>query len=299
MMATVLLVTAVDAHGQARSELLVDVAWLQKHVRDPNLVLLHVGERADYDREHIPGARFITQRDLAAPMEHSATMDHAKQLMLELPAPAAARAKLESLGISDNSRIIVYFGNDWVSPATRVAFTLDWIGLGARTSVLDGGMREWQRRGGAVTAELPTVKPGKLSAKQTESPTVDYKFVRANLKTANVAIIDARDRQFYDGAAEGARPGHIPGAGSLPFTTVTNDSLLFKSPQELATLFQQAGYKPGDTIVAYCHIGQQATVVVLAARTLGYKVVLYDGSYTQWEALPELPVEKTTPAGTR
>jgi len=294
MTAVVWLVTAADARAQTRANLLVDAAWLQKHIGDANLVLLHLGNRAGYDRQHIPGARFIAMGDLAAP-EDAGSMDHGQRPHLELPPPAAARAKLESLGISDDSRIVVYYSTDWVSPTTRIAFTLDWIGLGARTSVLDGGMQEWQRRGGAVTAEPTAIKPGKLSAKPVKSPVVDYNFVRANLETPDIAIIDARDRRFYEGNDDSARPGRIPGAGSLPFTTLTDDALLFKAPQELEKLFQQAGYKPGDTIVAYCHIGQQATVVVLAARMLGYKVLLYDGSYTQWEALPELPVEKTAP----
>jgi thiosulfate/3-mercaptopyruvate sulfurtransferase len=299
MFTTVFLaVAAPHAGAQSRKDLLVDASWLQKHLSDANLVLLHVGDRAEYDREHIQGARFVTMSDLAAPRQHSESMDHAKELMLELPTPEAARAKLKSLGISDKSRIIVYYGKDWVSPSTRVVFTLDWIGLGARTSLLDGGMQAWKRNGGAVTADLPTVKPGKLSAKPVKSLVVDHAFVRANLKTPNIAIIDARVGSFYDGTNDGARPGHIPGAGSFPFTQVTDDSLRYKSPQELTQLFQQAGYKRGETIVVYCHIGQQATAVVFAARTLGYNVLLYDGSYTQWEALADTPVEKTAAAGT-
>ena len=283
-----------------RAQMLVDVAWLQQHQRDPELVLLHVGERAEYDREHIPGARFISMGAVAAPMQHTVDMDHSKQLMLELPTPEAGRAALEALGISDASRIVVYYGNDWVSPSTRIVLTLNWLGLGERTSLLDGGMQAWKRSGGNVTAELPAIKPGKLTAKPLQQVVVDDKFVRANLKTADVRIIDARARSFYDGVEDGTRPGHIAGAGSLPFTEVADDKNVWRSPQELRALFERAGYKRGDTIIAYCHIGQQATAVVFAARTLGYKVLLYDGSYTQWELLPDSPVEKTPPArGTR
>jgi thiosulfate/3-mercaptopyruvate sulfurtransferase len=282
----------------ARQQMLVDVTWLQQHLRDPNLVLIQVGERPEYDREHIPGARFVPLDDMAAPMDHTENMDHSKQLMLELPKPEVARATLEKLGIHDASRIIVYYGSNWVTPSTRVLLTLHWLGLNAQTSLLDGGMRAWQRSGGAVTAELPTVTPGKLSARPLTEFAVDDKFVRANLKTPNVRIIDARNRSFYDGVeVNSPRPGHIAGAISLPFTEVTDSTLLWRSPNELKKLFERAGYKPGDTIVAYCHVGQQATAIVFAARTLGYKALLYDGSYTQWEVLPDSPVEKTPPKG--
>ena len=278
-----------------REKLLVNSAWLKRHLNDKDLVLLQVGDRAEYQKEHIPGARFITMSDLAQPMEHD---ENGKMkpgaLILELPRPEAARGKLESLGISDKSRIVVYYGNDWVSPSTRIMHDLNWIGLGDRSSLLDGGMQEWKKQGGAVTAELPTITPGKLTAKPTNNVTVTYDWVLANLKTPNVRIIDARDRVFYDGVDGGARKGHIVGAGSFPFTETANDDNTIKSAAELKALFAKAGYKPGDTIISYCHIGQQGTAVVFAARTLGYKVFLYDGSFTDWETHAEAPVEKTT-----
>lgn len=293
--AVVLLPCLLEAQSP-RARLLVNAAWLAQHVNDTHLILLHVGDRAEYEREHIPGARFINQRDLAAPQP--AGEHRHDQLILELPDPAAARAKLEALGVTDKSRIIVYYGNDWVSPATRVVFTLDWLGLGDRTSLLDGGMRAWKNGGGAVTAELPAIKPGKLAAKKVKPLVVERAWLAANLKNPKLAIIDARTRNFYDGIGEGPRPGHIAGAGSLPFTQVTDDALLFKPPQELAVLFEKAGFQKGKTIIGYCHIGQQATAMLFAARTLGYDIRLYDGSYTEWERYPELPVEKAT-AGTR
>jgi thiosulfate/3-mercaptopyruvate sulfurtransferase len=96
------------------------------------LVLLHVGVKAEFEAEHIPGARFVAPSDLSIPRAEGA-------LILQLLPPEALRAALESLGISDDSRVIVYFGKDWVSPSTRVYFSLDAAGLGDRTSILDGG----------------------------------------------------------------------------------------------------------------------------------------------------------------
>ena len=96
------------------------------------LVLLHVGVKAEFEAEHIPGARFVAPSDLSILRAEGA-------LILQLLPPDALRAVLESLGISDDSRVIVYFGKDWVSPSTRVTFSLDAAGLGDRTSILDGG----------------------------------------------------------------------------------------------------------------------------------------------------------------
>src|SRR5258706_16010360 len=103
--------------------MLVSPAWLLEHQRDANLVLLHVGVPAECEAEHIPGAQCVTSQDLSIPRAEGA-------LILQLLPPDALRAKLESLGIGDDSRVVVYFGKDWISPATRVYFSLDAAGVG-------------------------------------------------------------------------------------------------------------------------------------------------------------------------
>jgi thiosulfate/3-mercaptopyruvate sulfurtransferase len=90
---------------------------------------------------------------------------------------------------------------------------------------------------------------------------------------------------------EGAALGHVPGAHSLPFTSVSTADGKLKSTDELKALFTEAGVKSGDHIIAYCHIGIQATAVIFAARSLGMDAVLYDGSFQDWSKRG-LPVEK-------
>jgi thiosulfate/3-mercaptopyruvate sulfurtransferase len=261
---------------------------LNDHLKEPNLVLLHVGEKPKYDAAHITGARFVDFHELAM-------ADSATTLTLELPPAEALRAKLAALGISNDSRIVVYYGEDWVSPATRVMLTLDYAGFGNASSLLDGGMGAWKRAGYATTAEVTTAAPGTLSPLKTRPVTVTAEFVRDNVGQPGVAVIDARASVFYAGVNEGGprdarKKGHIKGALSVPFSEITGDSLKVKSPEKLKELFTRAGVKPGDTIVGYCHIGQQATAMLFGARTLGYKVLLYDGSFEDW-ARKGWPVE--------
>ncbi len=277
------------AQNDARSKLLVSTEWLAKHLKDPNLVLLQVGEKGEYAKQHLPGAQFVTLDDISTPMDH----DKPGALMLQMPAADVLREKLAALGISDNSRIIVYYGNDWVTPATRVVFTLDYAGLGANTSLLDGGMQQWIRENRPVTADVSTRRTGSLSALRTRPIIVDAEFVKANVGKPGISVVDGRAAAFYDGVQTGSgmrgekhKTGHIAGAKSVPYTEITDDNLKFKSPTELAALFAKAGVKPGDTIVGYCHIGQQATGMLFAARTLGYKVLLYDGSFEDWSRHP-------------
>jgi thiosulfate/3-mercaptopyruvate sulfurtransferase len=278
-----------------RESLLVPTPWLAQHINDPNLVILHIGTEAEYNAAHIPGARFVNYS------QYLARHDDQKNLSLEMLTPDVLHDRLAALGISDQSRVVVYYGKDWVSPSTRVLFTLDYAGLGDRASMLDGGMGAWTRGGHPVTAEATAPpSPGTLAALRIEPEIVDAAFVQAHLKSPGYAVVDARAEVFYDGVQNGAmnggpeKFGHIPGAHSVPFTEVTNDQLAWKSADELAALFTKAGVKPGDTVIGYCHIGQQATAMLFAARTLGHPVLLYDGSFEDW-ASHDYPVEK--PAG--
>jgi thiosulfate/3-mercaptopyruvate sulfurtransferase len=276
-----------SAIANPRDNLLVSTEWLAKHLGDANLVLLHVGDPREYPTEHIAGARLITLRDISTPHTPGT-------LPLEMLAPNELRARLEKLGISDDSRIVVYVAQDWISPATRVVLTLDWIGLGERTSLLDGGLPLWKQEGRPVTSAGPAAaKPGRLSARPTRDELLaDRVAVQRSIRTPGVTIVDARAEMFYHGSAHGEdRTGHIPSAVSLPFNSVFGDDLRLLSADSLTMLFRTAGVRPGDSIIVYCHIGQQATAVVFAARSLGYTARLYDGSFDEWSARKDLPVE--------
>src|SRR5438132_13684045 len=90
--------TAFSAFGQTKTPMLVDVNWLSQHLKDPGLVLLHVGDKDEYAAKHIPGARFISMLDVSRPMEHKSD----KEIMVELPDTADLRAKVASFGMSDD-----------------------------------------------------------------------------------------------------------------------------------------------------------------------------------------------------
>lgn len=282
---------AAAAFGSPRQNLVVDAAWLKAHLADPDLVLLHVGDKKEYEAAHIPGARFVSQQDISV-SDHSG-----KGLMLEMPPAEDLKHRLEALGISDASRVVVYYGKDWVSPSTRIMFTLDYAGLGARSSLLDGGQEAWVRAGGAVTKDVAPAKTGSLSPLKLRPIVVDAATVKARLGTSGVSVVDGRDASFYDGVETGGshgtphRTGHIRGALSIPFTSITDDRLLLKSNDELASIFAKAGVKPNDTVIGYCHIGQQTTAMLFAARTLGHPVLLYDGSFEDWSRHTDYPVD--------
>ncbi len=286
-LAAALMMGAATVHAAPREAVSVSTGWLAGHLKDPDLVLLHVGEEAEYKAGHIPGARFVRLSDVSVSAEGRT---------LEMPAADDLRRRLRALGVTDRSKVVVYFGSDWVSPATRILFTLQTAGLGDRADLLDGGLPKWRREGGAITAAAsPPVAPGALAAFQARPMIVDVDFVRAHVGRAGYALIDARAPVFYSGLQAGGahdhmRRGHIPGALSVPFTSVTNDDLTLKSPADLAALFERAGVKAGDRIIVYCHIGQQGTAIVLAARAAGVDAVLYDGSFEDW-SIRDLPTE--------
>ena len=262
----------------AQADVLVTPQWLSAHLGDPDLVVLHVGDKGDYGAHHIPGARYVDVMDIAVERDG---------LSMQLPPPAELRQQLQVLGISDRSRIVVYYGKDWVSPATRVVFTLYAAGLGDRVSLLDGGMTRWQHDGGAISDKKVAVTPGVLSDLHLRPVIVDANFVKGHMNASGYDIVDARAQVFYDGLQAGGamwhqRKGHIPGAKSIPFTSFTRDDLTQKTPDEARAIFAAAGVKPGDHLIVYCHIGQQATAVLFAAREVGIDAVLYDGSFEDW-----------------
>jgi thiosulfate/3-mercaptopyruvate sulfurtransferase len=158
-------------------------------------------------------------------------------------------------------------------------------------------MPAWVEAGGATTNVVPEVKKGSLSPLKLKPLVVDAEYVKSHLNVPGIAVVDGRDAIFYDGNDTGAghagkhRTGHIAGAHSFPFTQLVDDKNHVRSSDDLAALFAKAGVKPNDTVVGYCHIGQQATAMLFAARSLGHPVLLYDGSFEDWSRHDSYPVD--------
>ncbi len=265
------------------SQLIVSTTWLAQHLNDPHLVILHAAStNPGYRREHVPGARFLWTSSLSK---------NTPERNNELPSLSEAARVLKKLGINEDSRIVVYFEGSNVSMGARMVFTLTYLGLGDRVSLLDGGFDAWKKEGRPVTRENPAIHPGTYVPAAHPEFAADAKWVQAHLTDPATAIIDARGKKVYDGEAA-APSGHIPHAANIPPTSVSDSSNKFLSLDALREAFEKAGMISGKHIVAYCNSGQQASMLFLAARRLGYPVRLYDGSFEDW-ADRELPIERT------
>ena len=286
ILAILMLLLALPAWaGTPRDKLVVTPAWVAQRLDDPDLVILQVGDKAGYEAGHIPGARLLALSDIARPPSGP------DPLVLEMPEPEALRARLTALGVTDRSKIVVYPTREGIQSATRVVFTLDAAGLGKQTFLMEGGLSAWTAGGGKLSTEVSAVRPGRLSSLKMRPMMVDAACVRDHAGKPGFAVVDSRASDFYSGARAGGMPskphkaGHIAGALSVPFMSVTTTDLKLAPAEEIAARFKAAGVKPGDTVVAYCHVGQQATATIFAARTLGLKVLLYDGSFEEWSRL--------------
>jgi thiosulfate/3-mercaptopyruvate sulfurtransferase len=271
-------------HGDPNT-LLVSAEWLAAHLHDSKLTILALGDRADYDRAHIPGAVFLNYQDLSSRLS---------PLTLELPPMIDLTETFSALGVGNDSHIVIYTGNGGrIIQATRAFLTLDAMGLGGQTSILDGGMATWQTEKRPVSSDAAAPKRGVLTPCPQTDVIVERSYVVANLGHRGIDIVDARLPEYYTGESTGTgkRAGHIPGAANLPFSTLVDAQGKLYPAETLRAMFQRAGIKPGDRVVSYCHIGLQATMVYFTARYLGYDARLYDGSWEDWSAHKELPAQ--------
>ncbi|HEV1993984.1 MAG TPA: sulfurtransferase [Candidatus Acidoferrum sp.] len=277
--------TANNPAGAPREPMLVTVDWLADHLSDPSVVLLQIGDKKDYDKGHIPGAQFLEYESISTP--------HGQGLMLELPPVVQLVSVFERLGVSNRSHVVLYFGTNWVTPTTRVYWTLDYLGLGDRTSILNGGLVAWQATHHPVSTEMKQPAKGSIAPAPRNEIVADAEWVSSHLNKPSVTIIDARTHEFYNGSQSDGNPrsGHIPGAANLSYLDVLDqDNNKFKSPDALKELFRAAGLKPGNLMVSYCHIGQRATVLYFTAKMLGYEAKMYDGSWEDWSHRKDLPI---------
>src|SRR5213594_2470957 len=175
-----------------REPMLVTVDWLADHLNDPSLVLLQIGDKKDYDKGHVPGAQFLEYESISTP--------HGQGLMLELPPVAQLVSVFERLGVSNSSHVILYFGTNWVTPTTRVYWTLDYLGLGDRTSILNGGLVAWQATHHTVSTETKQPAKGLITPAPRKEIVADADWMSSHLNKPGVTILDARTHEFYNGS---------------------------------------------------------------------------------------------------
>jgi thiosulfate/3-mercaptopyruvate sulfurtransferase len=274
-----LMLLAIPTFSRAQPvPLLIDAGYLSKHLHDRDLVLVEVGSKTTYDSGHIQGARFIPLEDFTASMNRQPS-----ELSFELPPADTLRSRLAAYGISGDSHIVVYSSKGSNLPlTTRMIFTLQYLGLGDRTSFLNGGTVGWIDAGKSLTNAATSIVPGKLLAGPTKNIIADAGLVKSIPNQSNVKLVDARSPAFYRGVEPSySKNGHIPGAVNIPFSDIA-DADTNIDINKLRKTFLDAGIKPGDTVVTYCHIGAQATATLFGARLLGNPVMLYDGSFQDW-----------------
>jgi thiosulfate/3-mercaptopyruvate sulfurtransferase len=263
--------------------ILVSADWLEEEKNDPDLVILHSGTAELYDSIHIPGARLILPSEF---------MVAAGALRNEIPAADTLVEILRDLGVNRDSRIVLYPENQrYLTRTARVYLTLDHLGLGEQSFVLNGGLSSWQEEGRALTAEKPVIREGNLETGDLKEVLIKSAALDTLRWSNKIVLIDARSDGEYRGirgsGEDLSEGGHIEGAYFLPYQDLLLDdeSAKFKSAPELLELFKKAGMDPEKTTVVYCGSGVRASASYLAARHMGFPALLYDGSYEEWRDL--------------
>jgi thiosulfate/3-mercaptopyruvate sulfurtransferase len=281
----------MERNGYAKP-VLVSTSWLAKNLGEETIVVAEVDENPDlYDDGHIPGAvKLHWKEDLQDPVER------------DIVDKATFERLLGGRGIGNDTTVVLYGDkNNWFA-----AYAYWYLKVYGHTDarIVDGGRQKWIDEGRELTTETPSPTPKTYSAQDRDESIRAYREqVLGWLGESGRALVDVRSPAEYAGdliappgyEQEGAqRAGHIPTAASIPWASAMLDDGTFKPAADLRELYGGRGVTPDKEVTAYCRIGERSAHTWFVLRELlGYERVRnYDGSWTEWGNLVDVPIER-------
>ncbi len=278
--------------GYAHPEVLVETAWVAENLKDPKLRIAEVSvDTTAYDQGHVPGAIGLNWRSQLA-----------DQLRRDLPSKAQFEDLLSRIGIG-NEHTVIFYGdnNNWF--AAWAYWIFQYYGHAA-AKLMNGGRKKWGDEGRPLVKDIPSYARTKYTAKDPNASVRAFREdVQASLGKSGRGLVDVRSPKEYSGELlapenlpqEGAqRGGHVPGAANIPWGMAVREDGTFKSADELKALYEGKGITSDKEIIAYCRIGERSSHTwFVLNKLLGYsKVRNYDGSWTEWGSLVNVPIER-------
>jgi thiosulfate/3-mercaptopyruvate sulfurtransferase len=266
----------------------VDAPWLKEHLEEVSILDVQP-DIHDYILEHIPGAVYFNENHLRA-FHHNLPSHYIPEQCLQ--------QLFQSVGLQKNKAVVVYSSNGRFSKQgdgleqSMVAYSLARFGH-SNVLVLNGGLKSWIDAGYPLTKEYPNVSASDFHPSLNSDLFVNYNQFLEIKDSPDTILIDVRPRSVYQGPGLWEKPGHIPGAKSLPWRLLMDrdNPRLLRSQSSIKELVLSRGASPDKNVILYCGTGREATSAFLVFKYyLNYpRVKLYEGSFTEWVTYSQNP----------